>query len=196
MQRQPLLDMLNRYVLQHPDEAEVAERIRQLVTNSPDCFERHCRPGHITASAWVLSYDQSQCVLIHHRKLGRWLQPGGHADGNSNVVAVARREVQEETGLSELELNSTANALTPLDLDVHRIPARVDASGSLIEDAHDHHDFRFLFRAAADQPLVLSEESNAVRWFTHQEVLAATDEASVLRMLRKAGPESIGDLGL
>jgi len=191
MHHQPLLDMLERYVLQHPGEAGAAERIRQLVTSSPECFERHCRPGHVTASAWVLSHDQSRCVLIHHRKLGRWLQPGGHADGDSNVVAVAQREVQEETGLSELELISTKNALTPLDIDVHRIPKRVDASGKVVEDAHDHHDLRFLFRAAADQPLILSEESNEVRWFTHQEVLAVTDEESVLRMLRKAGPERI-----
>jgi len=188
MHRQPLLDMLEQYVLLHPDEADIAERIRQLVTSSPECFERHCRPGHVTASAWVLSHDRSRCVLIHHRKLGRWLQPGGHADGDSNVIAVARREVQEETGISALELLSTANPLTPLDIDVHRIPTRVDASGKIVEDAHDHHDLRFLFRAAEGQQLTLSEESNDVRWFTHQEVLAVTDEESVLRMLRKAGP--------
>ncbi len=185
MHRQPLLDMLERYVLRHPDEAGVAERIRHLVTNSPECFNRHCRPGH--ASAWVLSHDQTRCVLIHHRKLGRWLQPGGHADGDCDVAAVARREVEEETGL----LVHSPDDHQPLDIDVHRIPLRVDSSGSLIEDAHDHHDLRFLFCAAADQPLALSEESNDVRWFTHQEVLAVTDEESVLRMLRKAGPESI-----
>ncbi|NOY28675.1 MAG: NUDIX domain-containing protein [Planctomycetes bacterium] len=186
MHRQPLLDMLKQYVLQHPDEADVAERIGQLVTNSPECFERHCRPGHITASAWVLSHDQNHCVLVHHRKLGRWLQPGGHADSDSDVVAVARREVEEETGLLELELVLSQ----PFDIDVHRIPSRVDSAGSLIEDAHDHHDLRFLFRAAADQQLILSEESNDIRWFSCQEVLEVTGEESVLRMLRKAGPEA------
>jgi len=180
--------MLKRYALQNPDEADVAERIQNLVMNSSDCFERRCRPGHITASAWVLSHDQSRCVLVHHRKLGRWLQPGGHADGESDVVAVARREAQEETGLFQLELISTASLPTPLDIDIHRIPKRVDSSGSLIEDAHDHHDLRFLFRAAAGQQLILS----AVRWFSCQEVLEVTNEESVLRMLRKAGPERGG----
>jgi len=184
MHRQPLLNMLKRYTARHPEELEVAERIQQLVAESPGCFERHCRPGHITASAWVLSYDQSRCVLIHHRKLGRWLQPGGHADGDSDVVAVALREVQEETGL----LVESHDNHQPLDIDVHRIPARVGPTGKIIEDAHDHHDIRFLFQAVADQQLTLSEESNDVRWFTHQDVLAVTDEESVLRMLRKAGP--------
>ena len=187
MHRQPLLDMLQQYVSHHPEEAKVAERIRQLVAATPDCFERHHRPGHITASAWVLSPDLQHCVLIHHRKLCRWLQPGGHADGETDVVAVARREVQEETGL----LVQTHGNRQPFDLDIHRIPQRVNSSGELIEDAHDHHDIRFLFEAAANQQLTLSEESNDVRWFTHQEVLEVTDEESVLRMLRKAGPREM-----
>jgi len=193
MHRQPLLDMLDRYADLHPAEAGVAKRIRQLVTESPECFERRCRPGHVTASAWVLSHDQQHCALVHHKKLNRWLQPGGHTDGDPDVVAAARREVLEETGLSDLELVELHNQPVPLDpvpfdLDIHRIPARVDASGNAIDDAHDHHDIRFLFRATADQPLTLSEESHDVRWFSYQEVLNVTDEESVLRMLRKAGP--------
>jgi 8-oxo-dGTP pyrophosphatase MutT (NUDIX family) len=188
MHRQPLLNMLRRYAEEYPAEADVARRIERLVAARADCFERTCRPGHITGSAWVLSHDRRRCLLVHHGRLNRWLQPGGHADGQSNVAAVARREAQEETGLLELELVTDKGQLTPLDIDVHLIPPRLDQSGNEVEDAHEHHDIRFLLVAAAGQELVTSDESHDVRWFTHDEALATTDEESVLRMLRKAGP--------
>lgn len=188
MHRQPLLDMLRRYVSHNPSEKSVVEKIRQLVAGSPDCFERACRPGHVTGSAWVLSPDRNRCLLVHHRKLGRWLQPGGHADGNSDLTEVALREVREETGLAELDLVQFGDQLTPLDVDVHLIPARRDPAGQVVEDAHEHHDIRFLVIAPETQELVLSDESHDVRWFTRQELLETTDEESVLRMMRKAGP--------
>ena len=188
MQRQPLLEMLSRYAKKYPDEADVARRIERLVTAHADCFERTCRPGHITGSAWVLSHDRRRCLLVHHGKLDRWLQPGGHADGQTDVAEVARREAQEETGLVELELVIGNGELTPLDLDVHLIPPRRDAAGRELEDAHEHHDIRFLLVAAPGQDLVTSDESHEIRWFTHDDVLRATYEESVLRMLRKAGP--------
>lgn len=181
--------MLERYVSQYPDEADTAEQIKSLVDRSSDCFERTCRPGHITGSAWVLSHDRTQCLLVHHRKLNRWLQPGGHADGQTDIEAVALREAQEESGLQHLEIQRTNKTLVPLDIDVHIIPARLDATTkSILEDAHEHHDIRFLFVAAEGQELVLSEESHDLRWFSHEELLNITDEESVLRMQRKAGP--------
>ena len=184
MHRRPLLTLLKQYAERHPDEADVASRIEQLVSTHADCFERTCRPGHITGSAWVMSHDQQQCLLVHHGKLNRWLQPGGHADGQADVAEVALREAQEETGLVDLEL-----VPEPLDVDVHLIPARFDPDGNQLEDAHEHHDVRYLLIAAPDQTLVVSDESHEVRWFTHDELLEATDEESVLRMLRKAGPK-------
>ncbi len=187
MHREPLLSLLTRYATEHPDELAVVERIRALVHNHADCFERTCRPGHITGSAWVLSHDRQQCLLLHHRKLDRWLQPGGHADGQTDVAEVALREAQEESGLQDLSLENDG---IPLDLDVHEIPARTDATGKLIEDAHEHHDIRFLFVATAGQDLVLSDESHDLRWLSHQQLLNLTDEESVLRMLRKAGPHA------
>ena len=77
-------------------------------------------------------------------------------------------------------------ALLPFDLDVHHIPARYDGDGQLIEDAHEHHDIRFLLIAQAEQPILVSDESHDVGWFTPDEVLALTRDESVLRMLRKA----------
>jgi 8-oxo-dGTP pyrophosphatase MutT (NUDIX family) len=188
MHRQPLLELLDRYAARFPDESVMTERIRTLVTNHADCFERTCRPGHITGSAWVLSHDRSRCLLVHHAKLDRWLQPGGHADGENAIHEVALREVREETGLVNLSLPTQNGELVPLDLDVHLIPAR-HKNGELIDDAHEHHDVRFLVIAKGDEPISLSEESHDLGWFTRDEILARTDEESVLRMLRKAGPE-------
>ena len=102
MHRKPLLDLLARYRAAHPDEAACADRIRALVETQRDCFERSCFPGHVTASAWLLSPDGKRFLLTHHRKLDRWLQLGGHADGDPDVAAVALREAREESGLAEL----------------------------------------------------------------------------------------------
>jgi 8-oxo-dGTP pyrophosphatase MutT (NUDIX family) len=191
MHRQPLLAMLNRYVARYPDEREMGERIRALVASHPDCLERTCRPGHVTASAWVTTPQRDRFLLVHHRKLNRWLQPGGHMDGHADVAAAALREVAEETGLSDVRLTDDsapagAGAFTPLDLDVHIIPARYDAAGALVEDAHEHHDVRILAIAHGDLTPQVSEESHAVRWFTTDELHAAPDEESVLRLWRKS----------
>jgi 8-oxo-dGTP pyrophosphatase MutT (NUDIX family) len=188
MHRQPLLELLDRYAARFPAEVAVTDRIRALVIEHADCFERTCRPGHITGSAWVLSHDGSRCLLVHHAKLNRWLQPGGHADGENAIHEVALREVREETGLVNLTLPTYDGELVPFDLDVHLIPARYK-DGVLIDDAHEHHDVRFLVIADGDEPIALSEESHDLGWFTRAELLARTDEESVLRMLRKAGPE-------
>lgn len=185
MHRQPLLDMLGRYESLYPQEGSVAARIRQLVESRADCFERSCRPGHVTASAWVTTPTRDRCLLVHHRKLNRWLQPGGHADGQTDVPAAALREAIEESGLTNLRLHHGDATVTPLDLDVHDIPARYDAVGNLVEEGHEHHDVRFLVIAHGDLSPQVSDESHDVRWFTAVELHAATHEESVLRLWRK-----------
>lgn len=189
MPHSELVTLLDRYTARYPDEHAVVARIRALVESHPDCLLRTCRPGHITGSAWVLSSDRARCLLVHHARLDRWLQPGGHADGESDISQVALREVREETGLSALKLSLHDGQLVPLDLDIHLIPARIASDGTVIEDAHEHHDVRFLVLATGNEPLAVSEESHDVRWCTAAEVRAHTSEESVLRMLRKAGGE-------
>jgi 8-oxo-dGTP pyrophosphatase MutT (NUDIX family) len=186
MHRRPLLDMLARYREMFPAEAEVVDRMVALVEEHADCFERTCRPGHVTGAAWILSSDRRRCLLTHHRKLDRWLQLGGHADGQWQVDEVALREAREESGLADFEFLPVDGALMPFDLDVHQIPARYDASGRQIEDAHEHHDVRFLLVARGNEQPRCSDESHEVAWFTPAEIEQLTTEESVLRMLRKA----------
>jgi 8-oxo-dGTP pyrophosphatase MutT (NUDIX family) len=186
MHRRALLDLLDAYRAAFPWETDVVDRIRELVQNHVDCFERSCRPGHITGAAWILSADRSRCLLTHHRKLGRWLQLGGHSDGQWDVHEVALREAREESGMTAFDFVPIAGALLPFDLDVHDIPARYDADGRMIEDAHEHHDIRFLLIAHAGQLVQASDESHDVAWFTPEEIRRLTTEESVLRMLDKA----------
>ena len=181
MLRPFLTELLQRYVARFPAEATLAERFLSFAAAHDDCLWRTCVPGHLTASAWVLSPDGGSALLLHHKKLGRWLQPGGHVDGEPRLDLAALREAREESGLQQLEfVPLSADGPMPLDLDVHPIPAR----GA--EPAHEHFDVRFLLRAAPGQSLVLSDESHALRWCAHDELAALTDEPSVLRLRDKA----------
>jgi 8-oxo-dGTP pyrophosphatase MutT (NUDIX family) len=176
-----LLELLARYAAHHPDEADVVARFDALLSKHPDCFLRSCTPGHVTASAFILSSDEDAVLLGHHRKLDRWLQLGGHADGDGDTLAVALREAREESGLEQFARPSLDRTLPlPLDLDVHPIPARGD------EPAHLHFDVRWLLIAAPGQSLRVSEESYALRWVSRKTLASFVDDASLLRMERKA----------
>jgi 8-oxo-dGTP pyrophosphatase MutT (NUDIX family) len=177
--RKPLLDLLARYRAAHPDESACADRVRALVESQADCFSRSCVPGHVTASAWLLSPDGKRFLLTHHRKLNRWLQLGGHADGDSDVATVALREAREESGLRELRFAYAADTPVPIDLDVHPIPAHAG------EPAHDHHDVRFVLVAAPGQTIFASDESTALEWFEMDDLERVADDDSVLRLGRK-----------
>lgn len=190
MHRQPLLELLAEYEAAWPSEASVARRIRTLVEAHADCFDRTCRPGHITGSAWVVSADGQRHLLLHHRKLDKWLQPGGHADGDADVADVALREAAEESGLTDLAIVETHPRV--LDLDIHVIPERRDRNGEIIDDAHEHHDVRFLIRATCSETLHQNDESNDLRWCTADEVRGLTRETSVIRLLEKAAQQTAG----
>jgi 8-oxo-dGTP pyrophosphatase MutT (NUDIX family) len=177
MHREPLLALLHDYLRRHPQEIATVQRVEELVRAHDDCFERTCRPGHVTASAWILSPDGRSFLLAHHRKLGRWLQLGGHVDGEGDVALAALREAREESGMQDFTFLPGPHVV--LDVDVHAIPARRD------ESAHFHHDVRFLLVAAPGQELVVSDESHDLRWFAMDELESVAAEESLLRMGRK-----------
>ncbi|EKD41971.1 MAG: NUDIX hydrolase, partial [uncultured bacterium] len=129
----------------------------------------------ITGSAWVISADGAQVVLIHHKKLKKWMQPGGHSDGNPYTLEVAKREAIEETGLNDIKEISEDF----FDLDIHEIPERGN------EPAHLHYDARFLFRVSREHQLLMNEEVSDLKWFPVSEVLHMKLEASVERMALK-----------
>ena len=173
MHRRRLKALLAEYRERWPQESATVARFNAFVDAHPDCFHRSCRVGHITGSAWLVDIAGDRVLLAHHAKLGRWLQPGGHSDGDPDTLAVALREAREESGLDVRALDNDI-----FDLDVHRIPAHGR------EPAHLHFDVRFLVQAEQERFRV-SDESHALAWIPAVGLGALTDEESVLRMARK-----------
>ncbi|MDF1824555.1 MAG: NUDIX hydrolase [Verrucomicrobiales bacterium] len=176
MHRQPLLDLLNLYLEDYPGEEDRTLQFIDFVQGHSTCFERHLEKGHITGSAWIVDSSGSQTLLTHHRKLNLWLQPGGHADGNADVMEVAMQEGLEETGLAALQPVKRRI----LDLDIHGIPARKD------EPSHFHYDVRFLLQQEGESDYIVSEESHDLAWVPMEKLEEYTDEWSMRRMRRKA----------
>ncbi|MGB0514573.1 MAG: NUDIX hydrolase [Wenzhouxiangellaceae bacterium] len=168
-----LSDLLVAYLTRHPDERATVRRFLDLLAQHPNCFHRDCWAGHITASAWIVDSAGERVMLTHHRKLDRWLQPGGHSDGDPDSLAVALREVEEETGL---DVRPFSRAL--FDIDIHSIPAH----GS--DPDHAHFDARFAL-VSRDTVYTVSDESHDLAWVSLDRLRDYTDEESVLRMARK-----------
>ena len=154
----------------------------RFVEAHADCLLRTCIPGHLTGSAWIVSPDRARTLLTHHRKLDKWLQLGGHADGDPDLSAVALREAREESGLARLRL--LANEL--FDVDRHWIPAR------RTEPAHWHYDLRFMIEADPAERLVVSSESKDLAWVEVARVTGLNPEESMARMVRKTALRAEG----
>ena len=177
MERDAVLTFLRQHAakpLAGQEAAMTAETIL-FVEAHPDCLLRTCVPGHLTGSAWIVTADRSRTLLTHHRKLDKWLQLGGHADGDPDLLAVALREATEESGLARLRIISPQI----FDLDRHWIPARKT------DPAHWHFDLRFLIEADPTEPLVVTPESKDLAWVEIAAVTALNPEESMARMVRK-----------
>lgn len=173
--RRRLLEHLGAYRPAAPGDGERHARLTAFVEANPDCFSKQNGEGHVVASAWVVDLGRRHVLLHHHRRLGQWMQFGGHVDeGDADVLAAARRELAEEAGLVD------APPVGPgiFDLDVHEIPA-----GSK-EAAHLHFDVRFAFEADSGAPTA-SPEALELRWVPLDGVAAVAPEPSLLRMVAK-----------
>lgn len=171
-----MIDALAAYDPADARETAMRDRMLAFVTRSGDAaFDRHTVEGHVTASAWIVDPAREHAVLLHHRKLGRWLQLGGHVDGDPDVRGAALREAREESGLRTLRFAAD----TIYDVDVHTIPARAD------EPAHDHYDVRFALEADPREPLRGNHESNDVRWIAIDELESYAIDNSVRRLAAK-----------
>lgn len=184
MKRQPLLSLLRQHTPFDPEEHTMWQETIRFVEENPDCFERWLTIGHVTGSAWIIDDAQTSVLLMHHRKLNKWFQPGGHADGDSDILRVAMKEAQEETGLETVSILSSSI----FDVDVHLIPANAK------EAAHYHYDIRFLFSANSLQPLTINSESKDLVWVPLSEVERYNNSNSLLRMVRKMGRPNFLDL--
>ncbi len=175
--REALLGKLTTHQARAVDahEAAMTRTILEFVETEPRCAERSLETGHLTGSAWIVDRERTHVLLTHHRKLDRWLQLGGHADGDLNMAAVALREAGEESGLACIQILDAEI----FDVDCHRIPARQH------EPEHWHYDIRFLLEADRHQPLTITAESKDLRWVPLDQLSDFSCEESLLRMARK-----------
>jgi 8-oxo-dGTP pyrophosphatase MutT (NUDIX family) len=194
-----MLVELGEYAARFPGESESVARFGSFLQSHAAVFERSHVPGHFTGSAWLVSADGEKVLLMLHRKLGRWLQPGGHADGDADLARVALREAQEETGVAGLRVETGI-----FDIDRHRIASRIpvacpdgpaspsvfapgersSACASALE--HWHYDVRYVVRAGEDERFTTNGESRALAWRPVADVADdASLDASLRRMARK-----------
>ena len=174
MKRQPLLQLLHDYSERYPEEQATTARFLDFVMTHERCFERDLWAGHVTGSAWLVDGSGSRVLLTHHKKLGRWLQLGGHSDGSHEPLLVALQEAREESGLTVRPLSTEV-----FDLDIHEIPARKQ------DPAHHHFDVRFALQVVGDETFQVSAESLDLAWVPIDRLEDYTAEESVLRMARK-----------
>lgn len=194
-----MIEAFRRYRDQWQGESAVVAHFERFLHAHTDAFERSNRVGHFTGSAWLVSADGERVLLMHHRKLDRWLQPGGHADGDTDLARVALREAQEETGLTGLQVEGSI-----FDIDRHRIAGHIPvacpdgpASPSVFapgehsparrdEPEHWHYDVRYVVRAGANERFTVNQESRALAWRAVTEVVADESlDASLRRMAHK-----------
>jgi len=153
----------------------MVEETENFIKANPGCFERSLLSGHVTASGWIISESKEEVLLMHHRKLDRWFQPGGHCDGDPDVLLVAKKEVEEETGVQNPKLLQDGI----FDVDIHLIPANSR------DQEHYHYDIRFLFEGKREEELVINIESKDVKWIPIRQIENLNNSESIMRMVRK-----------
>jgi hypothetical protein len=159
-------------------QAVLIEEFMAFDALGPETYTRAHLSGHFTASCWLLDPEQGAVLLTLHRKLGRWLQLGGHADGELDLTVVALQEAEEESGIADIRIEPEI-----FDLDRHLIPAR-----STTEPQHYHWDVRFVLHAA-QREFVASSESLALAWVGIDDIAdpkqAERYDVSLQRMARR-----------
>ena len=168
------VQMVGSLAVESDEQAELRQQILDFCALHPDALYRTCLDGHLTGSALVVDPSRGATLLIHHAKLGRWLQPGGHVDGNGDLAASALREALEEVGIEGLEVCEPA-----IDLDIHAIPERGD------EPAHLHLDVRFLVIAPPDAAATINHESLDARWVTSDDAEGLINSEELRRLVDK-----------
>ena len=173
--RNQLLKLLANYTEKNPSEQFCVNQIITFISQYDTCFNRELSVGHMTGSAWIVNSAGTHTLLTHHKKLNKWLQLGGHADGDSDILQVAKREADEESGLCGLRIEDGQI----FDIDIHKIPAAED------EPQHLHHDICFIFRATESEEFIVSEESHDLSWVDISRLEDYNKEESMIRMARK-----------
>ena len=179
MSTKRLLSLLEFYKKKHRTEIQVKKLIAVL-NNDQYCFHRTNYSGHFTASAWILNENRDKALMTHHKKLNMWLQLGGHADGNTDLIDVARKEAMEESGIKKIRLLNDKI----FDVDIHIVPKFKN------QPSHKHFDIRFIFEAyGKNEQISFNHESHTVIWIKLDKIKNYNSEVSIRRMIEKTKKE-------
>lgn len=183
-----ILQLLTLYNVQFPDEVDGVRLFTgYMERTAPEALiTRKNFDGHITASAFIIDSNLSEMLMLRHKSLGKWLQPGGHIEPtDQSIVHAALREAVEETGIAAHELThhiSGHRAEVPFDIDSHYIPA----NPKKFEDGHYHHDLRYLFIYRGNKNNQYNtEESTGLKWIPFSELESDTIFAGVVQKIKK-----------
>jgi 8-oxo-dGTP pyrophosphatase MutT (NUDIX family) len=177
MHRNELLMLLRQYKTSFMEEAAYQRRSIDFVRQHSDCFYRELWPAHVTGSAWVVNPSRTHVLMLHHKKHDQWFQPGGHADGHADILAVALRETSEETGLKPDDIQLLSSEI--FDIDIHAIPAIAK------EPEHEHIDIRFLVEIDDVLHIPGNDESHQLLWVPLNQVSSFNNNLSTYRMVEK-----------
>jgi 8-oxo-dGTP pyrophosphatase MutT (NUDIX family) len=169
-----LVAALETASLHGASQEQLRRQMLAFAHDHPDSLLRSCEAGHFTGSALVVDAARERLLLLLHTKAGRWLQPGGHADGEADLAAVAWREATEETGIVGLEVVRPA-----IDLDIHVFRPRVG-------EPHTHLDVRYLVLTPPGAVAVGNHESEELRWVTLAELADYGPDEGLVRLARRA----------
>ena len=165
-----ILAELKRYRPCNPQEARDLEELIRRLEEGEDLFSRENASAHLTASAWVVSPDRSRVLMAYHNLYGSWAWLGGHADGERDLLAVALREVEEESGL-------TARPVSREILSVETLAVAGHEKRGVYVPSHLHLNVTYLLEADPAAPLRCKPDENSqVAWFTSEEAVAASSE--------------------
>ena len=171
MNRAELTEQIRNYRPDNEQEAADREVILSFLDENEDAFERENRIAHMTASAWVVNGERTKVLMVYHRIYDSWSWTGGHADGETDLLAVAVREVREETGIKKvIPVSEDIFSLETLTVDGH------EKRGNYVP-SHLHLNLTYLLEADETEPLTVCEDENkGVAWFTLDEALKASTE--------------------
>lgn len=172
---------LAEYTDAHPEEKPALAVVDALLDDGTELTDRKEYRGHVTAGA-VLVNDAGEVLFIRHVALDKWLTPGGHVEPEDvDLIGAALRELIEETGIAPSVSPVVPVSTVPVHIDVHPIPENPDKG----EDAHQHIDFRYLFRAEGAQSVRLQEEEvSACAWRSADTIADETLKNRVRAALR------------
>ena len=169
------MDLIRSYKAHSPEERLYQQAMLDFAAQHSNCFERSKLIGHFTASALLLNKAGDKALLMHHKKLDQWFQLGGHADGDSDLLAVALKEAQEESGIRDIKPVFSG----VFDLDIHELPETKEAP------RHFHYDVRFLLQVKSDEQVQMNQESKELRWIGKNTAELPTTSWSVVRLFKK-----------